>query len=99
MPREQTPPNGDKEEAELRAQIVESTIKAEAILDHDPTFYTQFNPAILRCIDAFASDPKMVMAMMPNGVGKTWGLVAIMGAVMFQTDHWAFQGKIFQDWP
>lgn len=71
----------------------------EASLYSDPLAYTVFNPAQERCIAAFARDPKMIIVPMPNGIGKTFVLVAIMGAIMWPTANPLFAHPVYQRWP
>lgn len=80
-------------------EIIDVIERAEREIDDDPLFYTLFNPCQIRCIEAFGRNPKMIIVAMPNGVGKTFVLVAIMGAVMFGTKNPLFAAPVFKDWP
>jgi len=71
----------------------------EAAIAGDPLHYTLFNPAQLRCIEAFHSNPRMVIVPMPNGIGKTYVLAAIMSGIIWPSQNALFNRPLFTQWP
>ncbi|KKN22447.1 hypothetical protein LCGC14_0914970, partial [marine sediment metagenome] len=74
-------------------------IDAEKAIDSDPLLFTEFNPYQLRCINKFTNKPNMLISAAPNGIGKTFVPVALMGAIMFGSANPLFAGAVFKNWP
>lgn len=86
-------------EEELREEIIDAIVQAQNAIESDPVLFTQFNPYQRRCIGKYEKKPNMIISAAPNGIGKTFVPVAIMGAIMFGTANPLFAADVFKDWP
>ena len=84
--------------AEIESRI-DSVVDTLELIESDPLAFTLFNPAQFRCFDAVSEKPDIIIARMPNGIGKTYGMVAVMGAIMWPTRNPNFDAEIFHKWP
>lgn len=81
-------------------EITDDRLEAEYRILADPLAYTLFNPAqlrIIKAVDPQAGEILVVVVVMGNGTGKTFGLGAIWAAIMFGTANPLFAH--LQDWP
>ena len=79
---------------------IAAIIEAEEAIDNDPLAFTVFNPAQLRGFRAVTVEGvKIVICPMPNGIGKTFMLAALMGAIQWPTWNPAFAHPLFREWP
>lgn len=79
----------------------EAWLEAERHIKSDPIRFKLFNPAQIRAIRALReTDLAVLCIIMGNGSGKTYGLTAILSAIMFGTNNPLFASiPIIRNWP
>ena len=89
----------------MNDEISDERLEAEARLLEDPLSYTEHNDAQIRFIEAVRigkdSGVDVVIAVMGNGTGKSFGLISIFSAIVFGTSSPLFDRAPFGPdlWP
>ena len=83
--------------------VSDERAEAELRIAADPLAYHSFNPAQCRFVQAIAGADDglvVVVALMGNGTGKSFGLISIMAAVVWGSSHPLFaQAPFGKVWP